>query len=117
MKDPGSAHDGISDWYWQRLSAVLLAILLPLPFILLMGVYTGNIDQQGLQHIVDQLISHLLSTILIAALIIHVYIGLKVMVEDYVHIAGLRGILIGLMYVVMFAFGIWWLSIIWAWGG
>jgi len=117
VKDPGSAHSGISDWYWQRLSAVVLAVLLPLPFFLLVAVYSGSIDQQDLQHIVNHLLSHLLSTILIAALIVHAYIGLKVMIEDYVHVAGLRGILIGLMLVVMFAFGIWWLAIIWAWGG
>ncbi len=113
MKDLGSAHSGISDWYWQRLSAVVLAVLLPLPFFLLIAVYSGSIDQQGLQHIVNHLFSRLLSTILIAALIIHAYIGLKVMIEDYVHVAGLRGILIGLMLVAMFAFSIWWLAIIW----
>jgi len=117
VKDPGSAHSGISDWYWQRLSAVVLAVLLPLPFFLLVAVYGGSIDQQGLQDIVNHLFSRLLSTILIAALIIHVYAGLKVMIEDYVHVAGLRGILIGLMLVVMFGFAISWLAVIWAWGG
>jgi len=117
VKDPGSAHSGIADWYWQRLSAVVLAVLLPLPFFLLIAVYGGSIDQQGLQQIVNHLLSRLLSTILIAALIIHAYIGLKVMIEDYVHVAGLRGILIGVMLVVMFAFSIWWLAMIWAWGG
>jgi len=117
VKEPGSAHSGISDWYWQRLSAVVLAVLLPLPFFLLIAVYGGSVDQQALQHIVDHFLSHMLSTLLIAALIIHIYTGLKVMIEDYVHVAGLRGILIGVMLVVMFSFAIWWLAMIWAWGG
>jgi len=117
VKDIGSAHGGISDWYWQRLSAVVLAVLLPLPLLLLTGVYGGYIDQPGLQQILSHLLSHLLSTILIAALVIHAYTGLKVMIEDYVHVAGMRGVLIGVMLVLMFTFSIWWLAMIWAWGG
>jgi len=117
VKDPGSAHSGVSDWYWQRLSAVVLVVLLPLPFFLLIGVYGGSIEQPGLQDILNHLLSHLLSTILIAALIIHAYAGLKVMIEDYVHVAGVRGILIAAMFVAMSGFAIWWLAMIWAWGG
>jgi len=54
--------------------------------------------------------------LLIVALIVHAYMGLKVMIEDYVH-AGLRVLLIALMLVMMSLFGIWWLALIWAWGG
>ncbi|MDQ6995830.1 MAG: succinate dehydrogenase, hydrophobic membrane anchor protein [Mariprofundus sp.] len=117
VKGSGSAHSGMSDWYWQRLSAVVLAVLLPLPFFLLIAVYHGSIDQQGLQYIVNHLLTRLLSTVLIAALIIHINAGLKVIIEDYVHVAGLRTVLIGTMFVVMFVFAISWLAVIWAWGG
>ncbi len=117
VKDLGSAHSGVGDWYWQRLSAVVLAVLLPLPFFLLVAVYGGSIDQQGMLDILNHFLSRLLHTILIAALIIHVYLGLKMIIEDYVHSGGLRGCLIGVMLVVMFSFAIWWLAIIWAWGG
>jgi len=116
-KEPGSAHGGFSDWYWQRLSAVALALLLPLPFFLLAAVYSGSIDQQGLLDIIDHFVSRLLHTVLIVALMIHAYIGLKVMFEDYVHQTGWRVALIGAMLLVMSGFGIWWLAIIWAWGG
>jgi len=116
-KDPGSAHSGFSDWYWQRLSAVVLALLLPLPFFLLVAVYSGSVDQQGLLDIIDHFGSRLLHTILIFALLLHAYIGLKVIFEDYLHTAGWRALLIGTMLVVISGFGIWWLAIIWAWGG
>lgn len=116
-KEPGAAHGGFPDWYWQRLSAVVLALLLPLPFFLLAAVYSGSFDQQGLLDILDHFLSHLLHTILIVALMIHAYMGLKVMIEDYVHVIGWRVFLIGLMLVLMAGFGIWWLAIIWAWGG
>ena len=44
-KEPGAAHSGTEDWYYQRLSAVVLAVLLPLPFFLLVAVYMGSMDQ------------------------------------------------------------------------
>ncbi|MDQ6999686.1 MAG: succinate dehydrogenase, hydrophobic membrane anchor protein [Mariprofundus sp.] len=117
VKDPGSARSGFKDWYLQRLSAVVLAVLLPLPLALLVMVYTGQVDQFGLLDIIDHFVSRLLHTLLIIALIIHAYMGLKVMIEDYVPIIGWRVSLIGAMLVVMSGFGIWWLAIIWAWGG
>ena len=116
-KDSGAAHSGLHDWYWQRLSAVALLLLLPLPFFLLLVVYSGSVDQQGLLDILDHFVSHLLHTILIVALMIHAYLGLKVMIEDYVHIIGGRIALIASMLLLMSGFGIWWLAIIWAWGG
>jgi len=115
VKEPGSAHDGVGDWYWQRLSAVVLALLLPLPFALLIMVFSGHVDQQGLLDVLDHPVSRLLHTLLIMALIVHAYVGLKVIVEDYVHRIAWRIPLIGAMLVLMAAFGIWWLAIIWAW--
>jgi succinate dehydrogenase / fumarate reductase membrane anchor subunit len=40
-----------------------------------------------------------------------------VIFEDYVPHIGWRVTLIGSMLIVMSGFGIWWLAIIWAWGG
>jgi len=116
-KEPGSARSGIGDWYWQRLSAFVLALLLPLPFFLIIAVYTGGVDQLGLLDILDNFISRLLHTLLIMALILHAYMGLKVIFEDYVPQIGWRVTLIGGMLVTTAGFGIWWLAIIWAWGG
>ncbi|MDX8407001.1 MAG: succinate dehydrogenase, hydrophobic membrane anchor protein [Mariprofundaceae bacterium] len=116
-KEPGSARSGIDDWYWQRLSAVVLALLLPLPFILIISVYSGGVDQLGLLDLLDHFVSRLLHTLLIMGLIVHAYMGLKVIFEDYVQQIGWRVTLIAGMLIVMSGFGIWWLAIIWAWGG
>jgi succinate dehydrogenase / fumarate reductase membrane anchor subunit len=116
-KDTGTAHNGLTDWYWQRLSAVVLLVILPLPAFLLVGAYAGSLDQLALLDILDHFFSRLVHTLLIMAIIVHAYIGLKVMLEDYVHSTMLRVPLIGAMLVVMSGFGIWWLAIIWAWGG
>ena len=116
-KDTGTAHNGLKDWYWQRLSAVVLLVMLPLPFFLLAAVYSGSFNQYDLLDILDHFVSRLLHTLLILAIIVHAYIGLKVILEDYVHSTLLRVPLIGAMLVVTSGFGIWWLAIIWAWGG
>ncbi|MFQ5518502.1 MAG: succinate dehydrogenase, hydrophobic membrane anchor protein [Mariprofundus sp.] len=115
VKEPGSAHSGMSDWYWQRLSAVLLLLLLPLPFFLLIAVYSGSVDQQGLLDMLDHPVSRVLHSLLILGLMIHAYVGLKVILEDYVHVLAWRIPMIATMLVVMSGFGIWWLAIIWAW--
>jgi len=116
-RDAGAAHNGLDEWYWQRLSAVVLMVLLPLPFALLVGVYSGRLDQLGLLDLLDSFSSRLLHTALILAVIAHAYLGLKVIIEDYVHTAGLRVPLIGSMLVLTGISGLWWLAIIWAWGG
>jgi len=115
MKEPGSAHSGFSDWYWQRLSAIVLALLLPLLFVLLLAVYGGSIDQQGLLNILDHVVSRVLYTILMVALLIHAYMGLKVILEDYVSVLAWRVLLVGLMLVLMGGFSIAWLAMIWSW--
>ena len=116
-KEPGAAHSGVNDWYWQRLSAVVLVLLMPMPFFVLAAVYTGYFDQAGLTDMIGSIITRLLHTLLILALTIHGYMGMKVIFEDYIHQIGWRVTLIGGMLLSMAAVGIWWLSIIWSWGG
>lgn len=116
-RDIGTAHNGLTDWYWQRLSAVVLLVIIPLPFVLLCGVYSGALGQFELLDLLDHFVSRLLHTLLILAIIVHAYLGLKIIIEDYVHTTLLRVPLIGAMLVAMGAIGIWWLALIWAWGG
>jgi len=113
----GTAHNGLSDWYWQRLSAVVLLLMMPLPFILIAGVYSGVLDQFGLLDWLDNIVSRVLHTLLILALIVHAYMGVKIILEDYAHHFLVRVALIGGMLVTLTGFGIWWLALIWAWGG
>jgi len=115
-KDWGSAHSGLSDWYLQRVSAVILALLLPWVFVLLWAVALGDLSQQALFGLLDSWTVRIAHTLLILTLTIHAYIGLKVMIEDYVH-TGARILLMGGMLVSMSLFAIWWLALIWAWGG
>jgi len=116
MKDSGSAHSGLSDWYLQRLSAVVLVLLLPWVFVFLWMLVLGNLDQLALLSLLDSFAVRVVHTLLILALTLHAYTGLKVMIEDYVH-TGMRVLFIGVMLMGMSLFAIAWLSLIWAWGG
>ena len=116
-KDWGAARNGLSDWLWQRISAVVIALLLPWPLVLLAGVYAGKLDQLALLKLLDAPASRVVQTLLVIALLVHAFIGLKVIAEDYVHAIGLRIVLVNLLLVAMLAVGIWWLAVIWAWVG
>lgn len=111
----GTAHNGLSEWYLQRFSAVILVLLLPLLFVLLWCVYSGELTQIQLLGLLDNFVVRMLHTLLLLALLTHAYLGLRVMVEDYVHVAGLRILLMATLLVAAAGFAIWWLSIIWAW--
>lgn len=114
-RDLGSAHAGFSDWYWQRLSAVVLLLLLPFALIIVWLVYLNIWDQLTLLHWLDLNVVRILHTLLLLALLTHAYIGLKVIFEDYVH-TGIRTFFIGGSLILMTTLGLWWLSVVWAWG-
>ena len=116
-RDPGVGRNGFGDWLWQRISAVALVLLLPLPLALVFSVHAGSVDQQAALDILDSLPVRIMHSLLIAALLAHGYIGLKVIVQDYVHHVGLRVSMLGTLLLAMAAFGIWWMAIVWAWGG
>ena len=116
VRDLGAAHSGFSDWYWQRLSAVLLLVLLPLALASLWAVYWGVLDQSAFLDGFHSFIFRLLHTLLAVALLVHAYMGLKVIIEDYVH-TGFRVVWIALVLILMGGLGVCWLALIWAWGG
>ena len=84
----GSAKDGSSHWWWQRLTALAL-VPLTLWFIFSISTLTGECvaDIRGWME------SPLTATLLIAfvvSLFYHAQLGVQVVVEDYVHHEGIK---------------------------
>ncbi len=114
-RDAGAAHNGLETWYWQRLSAVALILLLPLAYILLLCLLCGDTSQMALLDILDHPFIRSLHSLLMLALLVHAYIGIRIIVEDYVPLGIRLPLLEGLLAAVA-GTGFWWMSLIWAWG-
>ena len=82
-KGLGSAKDGTTHWWHQRLTAIALALLTP--WFVVFAVNLLGADQA----VVRGAIAHPLSATLLAAFVLslfwHARLGLQVVVEDYVH--------------------------------
>ncbi|MDX8391769.1 MAG: succinate dehydrogenase, hydrophobic membrane anchor protein [Mariprofundaceae bacterium] len=113
----GSAHNGLNEWYFQRLSAVGIGLLMPVVFVFLVAVYDGSLNQMQLLALLDSHIGRILHTLFLSALLLHAYLGIKVMLEDYVHQVALRIVLMGVVLLGTGISAVWWLSLIWARGG
>ena len=79
----GSAKDGTSHWWAQRVTAVAL-IPLSIWFIFSIISLVG-IDQNGFKTWLDMPGSFVLMTLFLIALFYHIQLGLQVVIEDYVH--------------------------------
>jgi len=111
----GTAHNGLHDWYLQRVSAVVLALLLPAAFLLLICIYSGGMGYAELWAFQHHAWVRLLHSLIALALSLHLYVGCKVMVEDYLHCACSRIIISGGVVIVTGMISLWWLSMIWNW--
>ena len=103
----GSAKDGTSHWWAQRVSAVAL-IPLTLWFLLSLLALPA-LDYATVRAWLSVPLSGLLAVLLVAVLTYHSYLGTTVVIEDYVHDAGskiLSLLLLKFLYVLVGGAGI-----------
>jgi succinate dehydrogenase / fumarate reductase membrane anchor subunit len=79
----GSARDGVAHWWVQRVSSVAL-VPLTLWFVLSMAVL-GTLDYGAVVDFLQAPFNAFMMVLLIATLAYHSYLGLSVVIEDYVH--------------------------------
>jgi len=84
----GSAKDGTDHWWAQRVSAVALAML-GLWFVVALMRLDGLGYTQAIAFIGAPLNSVLLA-LLCATVAYHSYLGVQVVIEDYVHAGGIK---------------------------
>ena len=84
----GSAKDGTQHWWGQRVSAVALA-LLGLWFTgSIVGL--GSVDHSTVIAFVADPLNSVLLVLLCTTLAYHSYLGVQVVIEDYVHSHGIK---------------------------
>ena len=111
----GTAHNGLHDWYLQRVSAVVLALLLPAAFLLLLCIYNGGMNQAELWAFLHHSVVRVLHSLLALAVAVHGFTGLKMIVEDYLHKPCLRTVVAGVLAIGVGCITLWWLAMIWNW--
>ena len=84
----GSAKDGTSHWWGQRVSAVALVIL-GLWFAFALATMSGFSYAEAVSFI-GRPGNSILLLLLTLTLAYHSYLGLQVVIEDYVHAPGLK---------------------------
>jgi succinate dehydrogenase / fumarate reductase membrane anchor subunit len=84
----GTAKDGTSHWWGQRVSAVAL-LFLGLWFAWLLAV-TPDFSHAAVVAEIGRPINSILLLLLSVALGYHSYLGIQVVIEDYVHAPGLK---------------------------
>ena len=84
----GTAKDGTEHWWAQRLSAVALT-LLGLWFVVAL-VRLPGFEQAVVVEFIRAPMNGILMALLCATLAYHSYLGVQVVLEDYVHAPGLK---------------------------
>ena len=84
----GTAKDGTSHWWGQRVSAVAL-LLLGLWFARWLAV-TPDFSHAAAVTEIGRPINSILLLLLAVTLAYHSYLGIQVVIEDYVHAPGLK---------------------------
>ena len=79
----GSAKSGTAHFWWQRVTAVLLALLVPWLVGLLVS-FVGA-DLLRVQYALARPWNAILLSIFVVALFWHAQMGMRVVIEDYVH--------------------------------
>ncbi|MDQ7004601.1 MAG: succinate dehydrogenase, hydrophobic membrane anchor protein [Ghiorsea sp.] len=103
-KDLGTAHTGFHDWYWQRISAVVLLFSIPMLMGILLLTYNGNISFEILNIALTHPISKAASILFLFALLTHMWTGLKVIIEDYIHTTAARVVVLNILLLLLAGF-------------
>lgn len=100
----GSAKEGVSHWWRQRLTAIAL-IPLSLWFVATLVFMTGA-DHAAVVHWLGSPVGLGVMILFIGALFYHAVLGIQVVIEDYIHAHGPRMVLIVLTQFAGFALAV-----------
>lgn len=97
----GSAKEGVSHWWAQRISAVALVFLVP--WFLATAVSLIGVDAANARMLLADPMNATLMLAFVLAMMWHARLGLQVVIEDYIHTAWLE---LTLQLLVKFAYAL-----------
>ena len=79
----GSARQGTGHWWAQRVSS--LALIPLLLWVVYALVALSPLNYAGTVHFLSRSVNAVLSTLLLGSMFYHGYLGIQVVIEDYIH--------------------------------
>ena len=83
VRSLGASHSGTSDFWWQRVTAVAMTLLI-LPVIVIVLMLLGS-NQAGAKLVLGSIPIAIILLLFIVSSAWHMKIGMQVVIEDYVH--------------------------------
>jgi len=102
----------VREWYWQRLSAIILAFLLPASYFLILCLRAKGMTQLQFLDFLHQTPIQIWHSFMLLAFGIHLSIGIKIILEDYVSIS-LRIPLLACLMLLIISLLFWGMKMIW----
>jgi len=99
----GAAKDGTEHWWAQRLTAIAL-VPLSLAFVALLIAFQG-LDQAGIIALMGNPLVAIIMIMFVVAGFYHMQIGVKIVIEDYVHHLGMKTTLLIILTLGTIALG------------
>lgn len=112
MKSASGAHTGTGTWLVQRASAVALALALPL--LLARGFVEAPGDFEAWRAFFAPLWFRVMLLLSAVALALHAWVGVRDILMDYAHPAGLRLALYLVVIVVLSGSVLWLAAVLWS---
>jgi succinate dehydrogenase / fumarate reductase membrane anchor subunit len=110
-KTPVGAHYGLGDWLLQRLTAVVMAAYTVIfAACLLMGPPSSYADWKAL---FSGTFFRLATTMFVAALLYHAWVGMRDILMDYLHATSVRLTAEVIVGLALFFYLVWSASILW----
>ena len=100
----GSAKEGVTHWWAQRLTAIALVPLILWFVVCLLSI--AHADYEAAVEWVSQPLNTVLLVVLLFSVFYHAQLGMQVVIEDYVHAEGAKLISLLLMKFILVLLGV-----------
>ncbi len=104
MKYFGSGRSGAFDWFFQRISGVVLLVTLFLHFYILHFATEGPVTYEKVMLRLSSPGWKILDAVFLVFAVYHAVNGFKLIIDDYIHSALLRAIIVGLLWTIGIVF-------------
>lgn len=111
MNTRTASRGGVRDWVLQRVSAVVLIVYLVILAVMLVKHSPLNLIEW--QAIFSPTWFRVISLIAFLSVVVHAWVGVWTIFTDYVHPWKLRFVLMSVVMMLLIAYFIWFIQIMW----